>query len=348
MSLKLGVVLGTGTSGYGIDLELIKEAENLGYDSVWTSEAWGSDAVSPAAWVLANTSRIKVGTGIMQMSARTPACTAMTVMTLQMLSGGRFILGLGPSGPQVIEGWHGEIYGRPLTRLREYVEIVRKILERKEPLTHDGYHYQIPQTGEGSTGLGKPLKSILHGDPSLKIISGSISPAGVRTAAEICDGFIPVFLDIGQPDIFEPFIDDGFGKADAAPTRDDFMLMPFCHVHMGDDLEECRRPAREHLALYVGGMGARDKNFYNDYAKLLGFEDAAIEIQDHFLAGRRVDAANAVPDELVDRTALVGPKERIVERLQDWKAAADKGYVHSLLTRSTDVASLRVIAETVL
>ena len=171
MALKLGLVMGIGTNTYSVDMDCVQEAENLGFDSVWTSEAWGSDAVTPAAWILAQTSKIKVGTGIIQMPARTPSCVAMTAMTLHALSGGRFILGLGPSGPQVVEGWYGVPYGRPITRLREYVAIIRKILEREGPLTHEGYHYQIPLKGENATGLGKPLKSILYGDPSLKIFS---------------------------------------------------------------------------------------------------------------------------------------------------------------------------------
>ncbi len=349
--MKLGLVLGTGTNRYEINMEAVLEAERLGFDTVWTSEAWGSDAVSPAAWVLAQTSRIKVGTGIMQMPARAPAMTAMTAMTLQQLSGGRFILGLGPSGPQVIEGWYGVPYGRPLTRLKEYVSIIRKVLSREEPLTHEGFHYSIPATGEGTTGLGKPLRSILHGDPSLKIISGAISPAGVKAAAEATDGFIPVFMDPDRYDVFAPHIEDGFAAADPpkdAKAPEEFMVMPFCDVSIADDLDEARRPIRDHLALYVGGMGAREKNFYNDYASRLGFADAAAEIQDQFLAGKRAEAAAAVPDDLVDRVALVGPKERVAERLQDWKAASAKGHVHSLLARRCSVETVRILAEAVL
>ena len=203
MALKLGLVMGIGTNTYTIDMDCVKEAENLGFDSIWTSEAWGSDAVTPAAWILAQTSKIKVGTGIIQMPARTPSCVAMTAMTLNALSGGRFILGLGPSGPQVVEGWYGVPYGRPITRLREYVEIIRKILEREGALTHEGYHYQIPLKGGKATGLGKPLKSILHGEPSLKIFSAAISPSGVKAAAELTDGFIPFFMD---PNGFHVFL----------------------------------------------------------------------------------------------------------------------------------------------
>lgn len=348
MALKLGITMGTGGSTYSIDMDYVLEAERLGYDSVWTAEAWGSDAVSPAAWILARTTKIKVGTGIIQMPARQPACVAMTAITLQQLSGNRFILGLGPSGPQVIEGWYGVPYGKPLTRLREYVEIIRKVLDRKEPLTHDGVHYHIPATGEGTTGLGKPLKSVLHGDPSLKIVSAAISPAGVAAAAELTDGFIPIYMDPDRFDVFEADIDKGLSKAGRGKSLADFAVMAYCQVNMNDDLEAARQPVRQNLAFYIGGMGARDKNFYNDFAKRIGYVDAAVEIQDHFLAGRREQAVAAVPDDLVDRTALVGPKSRIIERLQDWKKAGAKRHVDSLLLRNASRDALRVIAENVL
>ncbi|MED5360454.1 MAG: LLM class F420-dependent oxidoreductase [Pseudomonadota bacterium] len=348
MAVKLGLTLGTGGHKAAVDMDYIREAENLGYDSVWTAEAWGSDALTPAAWVLAQTSKIKVGTGIVQMPARTPASVAMACMTLDHLSGGRFILGLGASGPQVIEGWYGVPYGRPLTRLREYVEIIRKVLARREPLQHEGFHYQIPMTGEGTTGLGKPLKSVLHGDPNLKIVSAAISPPGVKAAAEIVDGFIPIYMDPDRFEVFEPDINAGLEKAGGGKSMSDFMVLAYCQVRMNDDLEEARQPVRENLAFYIGGMGARDKNFYNDFAKRIGYVDAAVEIQDHFLSGRRKEAVDAVPDELVDRTALVGPKERIVERLQDWKKAGDKGQVHTIVTRGASVEALRVLAENAL
>ena len=201
--MKLGIIAGYSPATMSIPIDMIKEAEQLGFDSVWTAEAWGSDAVSPAAWILAQTDKIKVGTAIMQMPGRTPAMTAMTAMTLYSLSKGRFILGLGPSGPQVVEGWHGVAYGRPLTRTKEYISIIRTILAREEKLVHDGYHYQIPFTGEGSSGLGKPLKSILHGDPALKIYTASISPNGIKCAGEVSDGVFPVWMNPERYDIFE-------------------------------------------------------------------------------------------------------------------------------------------------
>ena len=254
MVLKLGLVMGIGTNTYSIDIDYVKEAENLGFDSIWTSEAWGSDAVTPAAWILAQTTKIKVGTGIIQMPARTPSCVAMTAMTLNTLSGGRFILGLGPSGPQVVEGWYGVPYGRPITRLREYVQIIRKILERKEPLTHDGYHYQIPMNGEKATGLGKPLKSILHGDPSLKIFSAAISPAGVKAAAELTDGFIPFFMDPNGFRVFEADINEGLQKAGKGKTLAEFEIAPFCEVSMDEDLK--KRLSNRNASTVIGPRSA--------------------------------------------------------------------------------------------
>ncbi len=344
--MKLGLIMGTGGGGaIKIDMDLIREAEDLGFDSIWTSESWGSDAISTASWVLAQTTKIKVGTGIIQMSARTPAMAAMTAMTLQQLSGDRFILGIGPSGPQVIEGWHGEAYGRPLTRTREYIEIIRKIEAREAPLTHDGFHYQIPRTGEGTTGLGKPLKGILHSKNPLKIVTGTIAPAGVRVSAEIADGMIPVFMNPDRFDVFEGALNEGFAKAGGGKSMDNFTITPFCGVNLQDDEDTARQPIRENLALYIGGMGARDKNFYNDYAKRLGHEGAAVEIQDHFLSGRRAEALAAVPDELVDQVSLTGPAGKITERLQDWK---NSGNVYSLLTRCKSSEELQLLAKAVL
>jgi F420-dependent oxidoreductase-like protein len=268
-------------------------------------------------------------------------------MTLHAMSGGRFILGLGPSGPQVVEGWHGVAYGRPLTRTKEYISIIRKILERKEPVTHEGYHYQLPYRGDDATGLGKPLKSILHGDPAMKIYTASISPAGMECAGEVSDGVFPVWMNPERFDLFEESLDKGFAKAGGGKSLENFEIAPFVTTVMGDDLEKCRMPVKGQLALYIGGMGARDKNFYNDYCKRLGYPDAAKKIQDLFLDGKKPQAMAAVPDELVDDVALVGPKERIVERLQAWKEAGAKRHVGSLLTAGSPEA-LQVLAEEIL
>jgi len=347
-SMKLGIVAGYSPAKLDIPMDLIREAEGLGYDSVWTAEAYGSDAVSPAAWILAGTEKIHVGTAIMQMPARTPACTAMTAMTLYALSGGRFVLGLGPSGPQVVEGWHGVPYGKPLTRTREYIEIIRKILERKEPVTFEGVHYQLPYRGEDATGLGKPLKSILHGDPAMRIFTASITPNGLRCAAEVADGVFPVWMNPERFDLLEGHFQEGFAKAGGGKGLERFEVAPFVSVVLGDDLEKCRQPVKGMMALYIGGMGARNKNFYNDYAKRMGYEEAAAKIQDLFLDGKKAEAMAAVPDELVDEVALVGPADRIRDRLQAWKEAGRKGHVGSLLAAGASPEALRLLAEEVL
>ncbi|MBM3560605.1 MAG: LLM class F420-dependent oxidoreductase, partial [Alphaproteobacteria bacterium] len=296
-----------------------------------------------AAWILARTTRIKVGTAIIQMPARTPAMAAMTAMTLDALSGGRFILGIGPSGPQVIEGWHGERYGKPLQRTREYIDIIRKILARQEPLTYQGEHYQIPYAGPGATGLGKPLKSIMHG------YTATIAPASIRNSAEVADGMFPIYMNPERFDIFESHLNEGFAKTGNNKSLKTYDMCPFVPVSMHDDLEKARLPIKQNMALYIGGMGAREKNFYNDYAKRLGYADAAKKIQDAFLGGRKAEAVAAVPDALVDEIALVGSAARIRDRLQAWKAAGKKRQVDSLLVSGNQsVETLRVIAEAVL
>jgi F420-dependent oxidoreductase-like protein len=346
--MKIGFMAGYSPATITIPMDEILEAERLGYSSVWTAEAWGSDAVTPATWILANTSKIKVGTAIMQTPARSPASTAMTAMTLDKLSEGRFLLGLGPSGPQVAEGWYGQNYDKPMTRMREYIEIVRLILAREGPLSYDGYHYQIPFKGEGSTGLGRPLKSILHGDPNLPIYTAAITPAGVRLAAEVADGFFPVWMNPERYDIFEGAANEGFAKAGGGKGLADFDVAPFVRVAMGDDIEQCRNVVKQEMALYVGGMGARDKNFYTDYAVKLGYEEAAATIQDHFLSGRKAEAVAAVPDAFIDDTALVGPADNIRDQLQRWKEAGAKGHVGSMLLSGASVDALRVVAEEML
>jgi F420-dependent oxidoreductase-like protein len=343
--MRLGLVGGYSGSKISLNLDLVHEAERLGFWTFWTAEAYGSDAVSPAAWVLARTETIKVGTAIMQMPARTPACTAMTAMTLDQLSGGRFIVGLGPSGPQVVEGWHGVPYGRPLTRTREYVEILRKIFAREAPLEHEGFHYQIPYRGKGASGLGKPLKSIIHGNPSIPIYTASISPNGLECSAEVADGVFPVWMNPERFDLFEEHFQAGFAKAGGGKSLERFDVAPFVTVVVGDDLERCRMPVKGMLALYIGGMGARDKNFYNDYARRLGYEEAAAKIQDLYLDGKKAEAMAAVPDRLVDEIALVGPADRVRDRLKAWKDAAAKKHVTTLNAGTGQPEALRLLAE---
>ncbi|PCJ11376.1 MAG: LLM class F420-dependent oxidoreductase [Gammaproteobacteria bacterium] len=344
--MKLGMV--AGYSGKHIDLQLdkIKFAETLGYETTWTAEAYGSDAVSPAAWILASTEKMKVGTAIMQMPGRTPALAAMTAMTLNQLSKGRFIAGLGASGPQVVEGWHGIPYGRPITRTREYIAVMRKIMAREGPATFEGHHYNLPYKGDDSTGLGKPLKSILAADTNIPIYTASITPNGVACAAEIADGFFPVWMNPERYDIFADDVQKGLDKS--GRTLEQFDIAPFVTCIMGDNLDACRMPVKGMMALYIGGMGARSKNFYNDYAVKLGYADEAKKIQDLYLDGKKAEAMAAVPDALVDDIALIGPKERIKERLQVWKEAGKKGHVGSMLIGAAQNEVLELIAEEML
>ncbi|HJU17393.1 MAG TPA: LLM class F420-dependent oxidoreductase [Stellaceae bacterium] len=344
--MKLALAL--RVSEAGLDLDLVCEAERLGYDSVWCGEAYGTDAVTPVAWVLAQTTRIKAGTSIMQMAARTPACAAMTAMTLQALSGNRFLCGIGPSGPQVVEGWHGERFGKPLARTREYVAILRQILERKAPLEHQGEHYRIPYDGADASGLGKPLRSIIHGDPNLRIYTAAIAPAGLRLAGEIADGTLPFLMSPEKAAAIVDPVREGIARATGGKSLAGFDILPYVRVAIGADVAACRDALRPGFALYIGGMGARTKNYYNDLAKRLGYGEAAAEIQDHYLAGRRREAAAAVPDALIDETSLVGPEERVRDRLQVWKALAQERQIAGLILAGADAPALRAVAAAVL
>ncbi|HUA34004.1 MAG TPA: LLM class F420-dependent oxidoreductase [Candidatus Binataceae bacterium] len=341
--MRLGLVTGYSGAQMGMPMDVILEAEKCGFDSVWTAEAYGSDAIVPLSWIAALTKKIKLGTAIMQMPARTPAMTAMTAMTLDALSGGRFILGIGPSGPQVVEGWHGVPYGKPLQRTREYIDIVRMVLARQVPVEHHGSEFRIPYDGPGASGLGKPLKSILHGRKDMPIYTASISPKGIALAAEIADGVIPVWMNPERFDLYDGPLKEGFAKSGGKKSMANFEVAPFVTCVMGNDVEKCRMPVKSMLALYIGGMGARKKNFYNDYAKRLNYEGEAVEIQDLYLTGKRNEAIALVPDKLVDEVALVGPKERIKERLAAWKASP----VKSILIGSGSIDTVRALAEMV-
>jgi F420-dependent oxidoreductase-like protein len=331
-----------------VDMDFVHKAETLGFDAMWTAEAYGNDAVSMAAWLLANTTKLKIGTAIMQMPARTPAMTAMTAMTLDHLSGGRFLLGLGPSGPQVSEGWHGVPYGKPLTRTKEYISIIRKILAREEPVEHRGEYYQMPATGAGATGLGKPLKSILHGNSDIPIITASISPNGLACAAECADGVLPMMINPDKAaELLNPSLEKGFAKRTDGKIRKDFDVICGVTCIIGD-YAEMSGHVKSHLALYIGGMGARNKNFYNDYAKRLGYEDAAVKIQDLYLAGKKDEAIAAVPDALIDDVHLVGPEGKIRERLQDWKAAGQRGDIQGMAVGALQPEVLDLLADAML
>jgi F420-dependent oxidoreductase-like protein len=313
---------------------LAQEAERRGYDSAWAAEAWGTDAATVLAWVAATTSTIKVGSAIFQIPARTPANTAMTAATLDLMSGGRFLLGLGVSGPQVVEGWHGEPWGKPLAKTREYVEIVRSVL-RRETLEHDGEHYQVPYAGPGATGLGKPLKLMARPlRPDIPIYLAVFKPRAVELAAEIADGWLPIFFspERARESFPAPFArGDGFDIAPAVPAL------------VSDDLDSARDAMRGYYALYVGGMGARGKNFYNDLVSSYGYEAEARKIQDLFLDGKQRDAAAAVPDALIDEMALVGSRDRIADRLEAWRQSG----ATTILVSARDQATLRAVAEAV-
>jgi F420-dependent oxidoreductase-like protein len=333
------MMVGYSGAQVSIDIELIREAERLGYDSVWTAEAWGSDAVSPLAWIAAQTHKIKLGTGIMQLPGRSPANTAMTAMTLDALSNGRFILGLGTSGPQVVEGWHGVPFDKPMTWIREYVEIVRAILARDKPLEYAGQRYQIPYRGAGATGLGKPLKSILHGRSDIPIYLGAMAPKSQAQTAEIADGLLLTCMHPERFDVIDANVQEGFKKS--GKTYENFDVAPTVAVIIGDDLDACRGPLKFSLALYIGGMGAKDKNFYKEYIERVGFGEAARKIQELYLAGRKGEAIAAVPDALVDALHLVGPKERIRDRFAAWKQSK----VGTLIVGTQQPEAMRLMAE---
>jgi F420-dependent oxidoreductase-like protein len=332
-AVRLGFYMGYAPPGTNPTelIALAQEAERLGYDSAWAAEAWGTDAVTVLAWLAATTSSIKIGSAILQMPARTPANTAMTAATLDLMSGGRFLLGLGTSGPQVVEGWHGEPWGKPLAKTREYVEVVRAAL-RRERLEFEGEHYNVPYRGPDATGLGKPLKLMVRPPRAeIPIYLASLRRRSVALATEIADGWLPIFFspERARQTFPVPFERSGLDIAPAVPAV------------LSDDVETARDALKPYYALYVGGMGARGKNFYNELACEYGFEEAAQQIQELFLDGKQRDAAAAVPDELVDELALVGPRERIAERLEAWEESG----ATTMLVSTRDAASLRAVAE---
>jgi F420-dependent oxidoreductase-like protein len=336
--VKLGLNLGYAPPGTNPAelVPLAQEAERLGFNSVWTAEAWGTDAVTVLAWIAARTERIHVGSAILQIPGRTPANTAMTAATLDLMSGGRFLLGLGTSGPQVVEGWHGQPWGKPLAKTREYVDIVRTAL-RREVVEHEGEHYRIPYAGPDATGLGKPLKLMLRPlRPDIPIYLAAIGPRNVALAAEIADGWLPVFV---APERFH----DAFGES-LAGAREGFEIAPTVSVLVGDDVQALRDSLKPHLALYVGGMGAKGKNFYNALMRRYGWEAEADKIQELYLGGQQREAIAAVPDELVDAVSLVGPKERIADQLAAWRETP----VTELIVGTSQPEALRVLAELLL
>jgi F420-dependent oxidoreductase-like protein len=330
--MKLGLMLGYSGAEVTLPVELVQRAEELGFDSVWTAEAYGSDATSPLAYLAAVTKRIRLGTAIMQLAGRPPAMAAMQAATIDALAGGnRFIAGLGVSGPQIVEGWYGQPWGKPYWRIRDYVSIMRKIFEREAPVTHDGKEISLPYQGEGAMGIGKPLKSILHMNPKIPIWLGTGSESNVRLTAEIADGWFPMAFVPGMMDLYTPWLEEGFRRAGGGKSLADLEIQPMISVRVTDDVERALARMKPGIALYVGGMGHRDKNFHNDMMVRRGYPEAAEKIQELYLAGRKREATLAVPDDYCDESALVGPVQRIRDRYKDWESSGATGLILSSL-----------------
>jgi F420-dependent oxidoreductase-like protein len=339
--MRLGFAPGSWSAVAGDGLALVSMAERLGFDSVWIAESWGTDAFTPLAAIAARCPRIRLGTGIAQIAARTPAMTAMTASTLDMLSDGRLLLGLGISGPQVVEGWHGQPFERPLARMREHVAIVREIMRRERTLEHHGDCYDIPYRGADGRGLGKALKLIQHPlRAEVPIYLGAIGPRNITLAGEIADGWIPLLMSPQRfDDVLAPPLTRGLQRSGRALTQLD--IAPLVWTVVGDDLDECRRSVKRRLARTIGGYGARSANFYKDLVVRYGNEDVASRIQTLWLGGEREQAAAAVPDALVDELALVGPERHIAEQLQAWQASP----ATTLIAYTTQPEALRTLAK---
>ncbi|MDA8360287.1 MAG: LLM class F420-dependent oxidoreductase [Actinomycetota bacterium] len=340
--MKIGLQLGYWGAGPPPNaIELVEEAERLGYDSVWTAESYGSDALTPLAWWGSRTTRVRLGTSLCQLSARTPTAMAMAAVTIDHLSRGRFVLGLGVSGPQVVEGWYGQDFSKPLARTREYVGIVRQVLAREAPVTSQGPHYPLPYPG--GTGLGKALKPIVHPlRPDIPIILGAEGPKNVALAAEIADGWFPIFFSPRAMKDFEASLAEGFSRPGARHSAEDFEVLAFAPTVISHDVESAADSFRPYLALYVGGMGAKEMNFHFDVFARMGYEDAARRIQALYLDGKKDEAAAAVPTAMVEDIALIGPKEKIRDNLAAWRES-----IATTLLVSGDVATLRTMAELV-
>ena len=319
--------------------EMVAEAERLGFDSVWTAESWGSDAFTPLAWWGSQTSRIRLGTDLVQLSARTPTATAMAALTLDHLCGGRFILGLGVSGPQVVEGWYGQPFSKPLARTREYVGIVRQVLAREERVVSPGPHYALPYPG--GTGLGKPLRSITHPlRPDLPIYLGAEGPKNVALAAEIADGWFPIFYSPRHDRLYREPLAEGFARPGARRKPQEFEVCPTVSVVVDDDVERAADILRPMLALYIGGMGAREVNFHFDVFCRMGYQGEAVKIQQLYLEGRKEEAAAAVPTAMVEEICLIGPREKIRDDLEAWEES-----VVTTMLLGASVDTMRLMAE---
>lgn len=343
--LKLGLSTGYWSAGPPAGaLDAVKEADRLGFHSVWTAEAYGSDALTPLAWWGAHTEQIKLGTSIVQMSARTPAATAMAAITLDHLSGGRFILGLGASGPQVVEGWYGEPYPRPLERTREYVHIVREIVKREAPVEFHGRQYDLPYTGADGLGIGKPLKSTVHPlRNEIPIYLGAEGPKNVALAAELCEGWLPLFFSPKDDAWYRQRLAEGFAASGERDKVERFEVASMVPIVPGDDAEQCADLMRPTVALYAGGMGSREVNFHFDVFARMGWEEVATKVQELYLDGKKQEAAALIPLEMVEDVALVGPPDKIRDDLARWKETC---LTTMLLTARAD--QLAMLADLVL
>jgi F420-dependent oxidoreductase-like protein len=316
--MKLGLALPWANPQVKLPVERVLLAERLGFDSVWTAEIYGQDAITPLAFLAAHTRRIRLGTAVIQAAARTPAATALAMATVdQLAGGGRVIIGVGLSGPQIVEGWYGQPWGDPRARLRDYVSILRKVLRREGPVSHDGPEIALPYRGPGATGLGKPLKSVLHTDPKTPIYLGTGTPANVKLTAELADGWLPMGYNPETRDVYRPWIEAGLVRA--GRKWGDLAIQAGVQVHLTADVAAALAAQKPFVALYVGGMGAKSKNFHKEMMARRGYPEAAERIQELFLAGRRDEAIAAVPDAYVDQAALIGPAERIRERFRAWR-----------------------------
>lgn len=321
--MKLGLQLGYwGAQPPENHAELVATAEEAGFDTVFTAEAWGSDAYTPLAWWGRETTRMRLGTSVIQLSARTPTACAMAALTLDHLSGGRHILGLGVSGPQVVEGWYGAKFPKPLARTREYVDILRQVWAREAPVHSDGPHYPLPLTGEGTTGLGKNLKPITHPLRSdIPVMLGAEGPKNVALAAEICDGWLPIFYSPRIAGMYNEWLDEGFARPGARRTRETFEICATAQVVVTDDRPAIMELMKPHLALYMGGMGAEDTNFHADVYRRMGYAEVVEDVTRLFRSDRKDEAAKVIPDELVDDSAIVGDLAYVKEQITAWEAA---------------------------
>ena len=343
--MKLGLQLGYwGAKAPTDHATLVAAAEEAGFDTVFTAEAWGSDAYTPLAWWGRETTRMRLGTSVIQMSARTPTACAMAALTLDHLSGGRHILGLGVSGPQVVEGWYGQKFPKPLARTREYIDILRKVWAREAPVTSDGPHYPLPLTGEGTTGLGKPLKPITHPlRADIPVMLGAEGPKNVALAAEIADGWLPIFYSPRISGMYNEWLDEGFARAGARRTRETFEICATAQIIVTDDRPMVMEMMKPHLALYMGGMGSEDTNFHAEVYRRMGYSEVVDDVTKLFRSDRKGEAAKVIPDELVDDSAIVGNLDYVKEQIKAWEASG----VTMMVVGAKSVEQIKQLAELV-